>query len=84
MYVHQNVIQYMTDRLHAVKTHPLLSLCDQGLQESIQDESKRESLTGKYLERFAMETTAVFASSRLLDDGVILPQKTREVCRCLF
>ena len=58
-------------------------LCQQGLRESVQDESKREALIAKYLDRFAMETTAVFASSRLLDDGVILPQDTRRVC-CLF
>ncbi|KAL8578181.1 hypothetical protein ACOMHN_051736 [Nucella lapillus] len=55
-----------------------------GLVASIVDEAKREPLEAKYLDRFAMETTAVFASSRMLDDGVVLPEETREtLSQCL-
>ncbi|XP_076440810.1 uncharacterized protein LOC143280133 [Babylonia areolata] len=55
-----------------------------GLRASVEDDAKRETLVAKYLDRLAMETTAVFASSRLLDDGVILPQDTRAtLSQCL-
>lgn len=54
------------------------------LAATVADPAKRESLVAKYEERFAAETSAVFASSRVWDDGVILPQDTREaLSQCL-
>ncbi|KAK7485216.1 hypothetical protein BaRGS_00023467 [Batillaria attramentaria] len=54
------------------------------LAATVTDAEKRESLIAKYEERLAAETTAVFASSRVWDDGVILPQDTRQVLsQCL-
>ena len=55
---------------------------EQGITASVQDESKRDALMAKVLDRAAMEKTAVYASSRVLDDGVILPQDTRQVMLC--
>ncbi|XP_070195809.1 methylcrotonoyl-CoA carboxylase beta chain, mitochondrial-like isoform X2 [Littorina saxatilis] len=64
--------------------HTVMEAVEAGLRGSVEDEAKRESMIAKYKDRVAMETTAVFASSRVLDDGVILPQDTRDVVsQCL-
>ncbi|PVD23304.1 hypothetical protein C0Q70_16572 [Pomacea canaliculata] len=46
---------------------------------TIHDEDKRKELLAKARARTASETSAVFASSRMWDDGIILPQDTRQV-----
>lgn len=46
---------------------------------TVTDQAKQESLIAKFEERMSAETSAVFASSRGWDDGVILPQDTRQV-----
>lgn len=52
---------------------------DQQLQAAGKSETEILAARFRHKDRLAMETTAVFASSRLLDDGIILPQETRKV-----
>lgn len=57
----------------------ILFLIYQNLGLTIHDEDKRKELLAKARARTASETSAVFASSRMWDDGIILPQDTRQV-----
>ena len=51
----------------------------QDVRQAVQDDGEAGAMMSKFRDRLTMETTAVFASSRLLDDGVIYPQDTRHV-----
>lgn len=63
------------------------SLTVQDLSTVALEDTKKKDLIEKYTEKISVETTAIFASSRMWDDGIILPQDTRQVLSdfvCLF
>ena len=48
-------------------------------QERESDPAEKEEFQKKLTEKLSLEMSAFYISSRLLDDGVILPQETRQV-----
>lgn len=54
------------------------------LHNITQEMNLTEEQTGKMREKLSREVTAIFASSRIWNDGIILPHQTRQVLtRCL-
>lgn len=43
------------------------------------DSAERAELEKKLTQKYSLETSAFYISSRVLDDGIILPQHTRQV-----
>ena len=43
------------------------------------DSTQRQELEKSLLDKYSLEMSSFYISSRLLDDGIILPQDTRQV-----
>lgn len=43
------------------------------------DQAEKAELEKKLLQKYSLEMSAFYISSRVLDDGIILPKNTRQV-----
>ncbi|XP_052274339.1 methylcrotonoyl-CoA carboxylase beta chain, mitochondrial-like isoform X2 [Dreissena polymorpha] len=79
MFTWPNAVMGILDKSHLV---------DNIIQDKFHDKetsvSEKDELRKKLLERYSVEMSAFYISSRLLDDGIITPQNTRQtIGRCL-
>lgn len=66
------------------KTQLVKRICQEKFQGKEVSNEEQEEFKKKMLEKYSLEMSAFYISSRLLDDGLILPQDTRQVIgKCL-
>jgi acetyl-CoA carboxylase carboxyltransferase component len=53
-------------------------------RKDVDNTEAKAELGKKLTQKYLLETSAFYISSRVLDDGIILPQHTRQVSTFLF